>query len=226
MPSTANKLNNLGYHNRKGKNQYTSRFRRIDMKPIDINDLESSKKCKRSFAIGKLIITSIIGIGILFAAVTVFSELLSNNTKEPSFSEITKTVQESENEYRASCKAVNYKDLCRYPDEYLGTRICLTIQITQIFNQGASSPRRWIGRTDNDGYGLYFGDEYYFIDKRASGSVKLLADDVITVYGNFVGLEKLTRALTDMEEEFPKIEVRYADLLAEDSAFNADSEEE
>lgn len=196
------------------------------MKPIDINDLESSKKCKRSFAIGKLIITSIIGIGILFAAVTVFSELLSNNTKEPSFSEITKTVQESENEYRASCKAVNYKDLCRYPDEYLGTRICLTIQITQIFNQGASSPRRWIGRTDNDGYGLYFGDEYYFNDKRASGSVKLLADDVITVYGNFVGLEKLTRALTDMEEEFPKIEVRYADLLAEDSAFNADSEEE
>lgn len=196
------------------------------MKPIDINDLESSKKCKRSFAIGKLIITSIIGIGILFAAVTVFSELLSNNTKEPSFSEITKTVQESENEYRASCKAVNYKDLCRYPDEYLGTRICLTIQITQIFNQGASSPRRWIGRTDNDGYGLYFGDEYYFIDKRASRSVKLLADDVITVYGNFVGLEKLTRALTDMEEEFPKIEVRYADLLAEDSAFNADSEEE
>ena len=169
VPSTANKLNNLGYHNRKGKNQYTSRFRRIDMKPIDINDLESSKKCKRSFAIGKLIITSIIGIGILFAAVTVFSELLSNNTKEPSFSEITKTVQESENEYRASCKAVNYKDLCRYPDEYLGTRICLTIQITQIFNQGASSPRRWIGRTDNDGYGLYFGDEYYFIDKRASG---------------------------------------------------------
>ena len=56
--------------------------------------------------------------------------------------------------------------------------------------------------------------------------MKLLADDVITVYGNFVGLEKLTRALTDMEEEFPKIEVRYADLLAEDSAFNADSEEE
>lgn len=196
------------------------------MKPIDINDLESSKKCKRSFAIGKLIITSIIGIGILFAAVTVFSEFLSNNTKEPSSSEITKEIQESENEYRASCKVVNYKDLCRYPDEYLGTRICLTIQITQIFNQRASSPRRWIGRTDNDGYGLYFGDEYYFIDKRASGSVKLLADDVITVYGNFVGLEKLTRALTDMEEEFPKIEVRYADLLAEDSAFNADSEEE
>ena len=51
------------------------------MKPIDINNLDSSKKCKRSFAIGKLIITSIIGIGILFAAVTVFSELLSNNTK-------------------------------------------------------------------------------------------------------------------------------------------------
>ena len=74
------------------------------MKPIDINNLDSSKKCKRSFAIGKLIITSIIGIGILFAAVTVFSELLSNNTKEPSSSEITKEIQESENEYRASCK--------------------------------------------------------------------------------------------------------------------------
>lgn len=157
--------------------------------------------------------------------VIVLSEVLANNTEAPQPTEAAKMVQESEDEYRASCKAVNYKDLCRYPDEYLGTRICLTIKITQIFNQGASSSKKWVGRTDNDGYGVYLDDEYYFIDKRASGSVKLLTDDVVTVYGDFVGLENLTRALTDTEEELPKIEVRYADLLAEDGAFNADPEE-
>lgn len=195
------------------------------MKSIYTDDLGTGEKCKRSFAAGQLIITSIIGIGILFMIVIVLSEVLANNTEAPQPTEATKMVQESEDEYRASCKAVNYKDLCRYPDEYLGTRICLTVKITQVFNQGASSSKKWVGRTDNDGYGVYLDDEYYFIDKRASGSVKLLTDDVVTVYGDFVGLENLTRALTDTEEEFPKIEVRYADLLAEGSAFNADPEE-
>lgn len=190
------------------------------MKSIYTDDLGTGEKCKRSFAVGQLIITSIAGIGILFMIVIVLSEVLANNTGAPQPIEATKTVKESEDEYRASCKAVNYKDLCRYPDEYLGTRICLTVQITQIFTPRASSSKKWVGRANNDGYGAYFGNEYYFIDKRASGSVKILNDDVITVYGDFVGLEKLTRALTDIEEEFPKIEVRYADLLADDSTFS------
>ena len=46
-------------------------------------------------------------------------------------------------------------------------------------------------------------------------SIKALEDDIITDYGEFTGLEKITRALTSTTDELPRIEVKYADLVEE-----------
>lgn len=53
------------------------------------------------------------------------------------------------------------------------------------------------------------------LDKRGSDAVKILDDDIINVYGEFTGLEKITRALTSTTDELPRIEVKYADLVEE-----------
>lgn len=120
-----------------------------------------------------------------------------------------------EDEYKESCEVVNYKDLCRYPGDYIGTAIRVEVKIYQIMNAGGlfSKETAWRGMTDNDGYNFYFDDEYYLLDKRPEGSVKVLEDDILVVYGEFTGLEEITRALTFTTEEIPRIDVKYVEIL-------------
>lgn len=122
----------------------------------------------------------------------------------------------SEDDYKAECQSVDYKELCRYPEKYEGTKIAVKVKVSQIIDANFSgSEKAWRTYTDNSGYGFYADDEYYMLDKRGDDAVKILEDDIITVYGEFTGLEKITRALTSTTDELPCIEVKYADLVDE-----------
>jgi RNA polymerase subunit RPABC4/transcription elongation factor Spt4 len=122
----------------------------------------------------------------------------------------------SEDDYKAECQTVDYKELCRYPEKYEGTKIVVKVKVSQIIDANFSgSEKAWRTYTDNSGYGFYADDEYYMLDKRGGDAVKILDDDIITVYGEFTGLEKITRALTTTTDELPRIEVKYADLANE-----------
>jgi RNA polymerase subunit RPABC4/transcription elongation factor Spt4 len=122
----------------------------------------------------------------------------------------------SEDDYKAECQTVDYKELCRYPEKYEGTKIVVKVKVSQIIDANFSgSEKAWRTYTDNSGYGLYADDEYYMLDKRGGDAVKILEDDIINVYGEFTGLEKITRALTSTTDELPRIEVKYADLVEE-----------
>ena len=119
----------------------------------------------------------------------------------------------SEDDYKAECQTVDYKELCRYPEKYEGTKIVVKVKVSQIIDANFSgSEKAWRTYTDNSGYGFYADDEYYMLDKRGGDAVKILDDDIIVVYGEFTGLEKITRALTSTTDELPRIEVKYADL--------------
>lgn len=119
----------------------------------------------------------------------------------------------SEDDYKAECQTVDYKELCRYPEKYESTKITVKVKVSQIIDANFSgSEKAWRTYTDNSGYGFYADDEYYMLDKRGGDVVKILNDDIIVVYGEFTGLEKITRALTSTTDELPRIEVKYADL--------------
>lgn len=146
----------------------------------------------------------IAGIGLMLDAcgrLGVFDDL--SFTKETEPQEII-----SEEDYKEECKEIDWKDLCRYPDEYNGQKIKVEVKIQQIM-----STKKWRGQTDNDGTGWYTDDEYYLVDKRSSDAVKILEDDVVIIYGEFTGIEKVTRALTGTNSEVPRINVKYAELV-------------
>lgn len=119
----------------------------------------------------------------------------------------------SEEDYKTECQTVDYKELCRYPEKYEGAKVVVKVKVSQIIGANFSgSEKAWRTYTDNSGYGFYADNEYYMLDKRGGDAVKILDDDIITVYGEFTGLEKITRALTSTTDELPRIEVKYADL--------------
>mgnify|MGYP004619208883 CR=1 FL=1 len=143
----------------------------------------------------------------------------ATSTKSSSASTASSVASEpeiNEDDYKAECQSVDYKELCRYPDKYVGTKVAVKVKVSQIIETNFSGTEKaWRTYTDNSGYGFYADDEYYMLDKRGDGAVKILDDDIVVVYGEFTGLEKITRALTSTTDELPRIEVKYADLVEE-----------
>ena len=145
---------------------------------------------------------------------SISSSTAASDVSESAASSIAAEPELTEDEYKALCEAIPYKDLCRYPDEYIGTKIAIKVKVQQIMDSSwLSSDKAWRVQTDNDGYGLYLDDEYYAIDKRSTDSVKILADDIVVIYGEFTGTTEVTRALTNTTDEIPSIDVKYADLV-------------
>ena len=144
------------------------------------------------------------------------SKATSKESASTAYSVASVAPEISEDDYKAECQTVDYKELCRYPEKYEGTKIVVKVKVSQIIDANFSgSEKAWRTYTDNSGYGFYADDEYYMLDKRGGDAVKILDDDIITVYGEFTGLEKITRALTSTTDELPRIEVKYADLVDE-----------
>lgn len=148
------------------------------------------------------------------AAIKAESEKRAASSKTSSKSQAASKVELSEDEYKERCAEVDYKDLCRYPDKYSHQRIKVKVKIQQVMDSSLfSSEKAYRMMTDNDGYGLYLDDEYYVTDKRESGSIKLLEDDIVMIYGKFDGMKKVTRALTWTTDEVPSIEMKYAEIV-------------
>lgn len=168
-------------------------------------------------AIIVLIVLSAIGGSGSGSDSSASSSKATSKASESTASSVASVVPEiSEDDYKAECQTVDYKELCRYPEKYEGTKIAVKVKVSQIIDANFSgSEKAWRTYTDNSGYGFYADDEYYMLDKRGGDAVKILEDDIITVYGEFTGLEKITRALTSTTDELPRIEVKYADLVEE-----------
>lgn len=168
-------------------------------------------------AIIVLIVLSAIGGSGSSSDSSASSSKATPKASESTASSVASVVPEiSEDDYKAECQTVDYKELCRYPEKYEGTKIVVKVKVSQIIDANFSgSEKAWRTYTDNSGYGFYADDEYYMLDKRGGDAVKILDDDIINVYGEFTGLEKITRALTSTTDELPRIEVKYADLVEE-----------
>ena len=168
-------------------------------------------------AIIVLIVLSAIGGSGSSSDSSASSSKATSKSSASTASSVASVVPEiSEDDYKAECQTVDYKELCRYPEKYEGTKIAVKVKVSQIIDANFSgSEKAWRTYTDNSGYGFYADDEYYMLDKRGGDAVKILEDDIITVYGEFTGLEKITRALTSTTDELPRIEVEYADLVDE-----------
>ena len=135
------------------------------------------------------------------------------NTEEPV---TTEEPIETEEEYKASCQEYNYKDVLRNPDDYIGKRIFITIEISSVFSEDWSTPiKYYFGNSkSSEDSEYYYGDRYAVFDYRYDNSLKLLQDDVITVWGEISKPQETTSLIVNSEELFC-IDMKYVELIAE-----------
>jgi len=152
-------------------------------------------------------------------------ESQENNKKdeaESKESNTNKKNEETEEEFKAACKEYAYKEIARNPKNFVGEKIVLTVKVYQILEGGLWGEEEYYRAYTNDEYGLWLGDEYIIYDDRLNDDTKVLQDDILKVYGTVAGVKEITRALTGVTEEIPAINMKYLELVAEDTYVEAE----
>ena len=167
---------------------------------------------------------------VIVFAVIIFVGFVASNSQEENIaqnssqSDTTENTTEekktdtniSEEEYKKLCKEYNYKDVLRNPENYIGEKIVITLEISSVHEKSLSNPTKYYfaySESEPES-GFYFGDRYGVFDKRENTDLKLLKDDVIKVYGEIADPQQ-TQSIIVMSEELFCIDMKYVELLSE-----------
>ena len=101
--------------------------------------------------------------------------------------------------YVNECESVDYRDLIRYEDSYKDKKLYFQATVKQ------TSGDTCVCVSDD-------GSEYYLHDKRTMDATKLLNDDRIWVYGDYVGAMKTAGVWESSNEEMAEINARYIEF--------------
>ena len=158
-----------------------------------------------------------------------------NDSKEDSKSESTEKKKDKEDkkesskpkkeksekairkEFIDSCEELNYKKIARNPDDYIGKNFKVNVQISSISEETWLTDSYMKAYTD-DGSGYYFDKMIYIFDDQDENSsyyLKVLEDDVITVYGTFEGMEDTKNYLNGETSKDIALHMKYAKLISE-----------
>lgn len=123
----------------------------------------------------------------------------------------------TESEYKNACKEYKYKDVLRNPENYIGQKIVITVQISTVMSKSWLNPTIYYFAYSEykPGTDIYMGDLYAIFDKRKNqDELKLLEDDVIRVWGEIIQPEETTSLIVNPEEVFC-IDMKYVELISE-----------
>lgn len=119
----------------------------------------------------------------------------------------------AEEEYKASCEEYKYKDVLRNPDDYVGKRVKITVKISSVHEKTWLNSTKYYMAYSQSDYGWY-GDRYGVFDLREEQTLKLLEDDIITVYGEISDPEYTSSLIVNGSETFC-IDMKYIDFISE-----------
>lgn len=122
--------------------------------------------------------------------------------------------EETKEEYKKACKEYAYKDVLRNPQKYIGKRIKVTVKISSVHETSLVNDTKYYFAYSEGEYGYWTGDRYGIFDKRSKEDMKLLEDDIITVYGEIADPEYTKSLIVNSSEVFC-INMKYIDFISE-----------
>ncbi|HHT02889.1 MAG TPA: hypothetical protein GX005_01030 [Bacteroidales bacterium] len=128
--------------------------------------------------------------------------------KEPEQTEEEKEEEEEKTRktYIGSAEEFGYKDIAREPDKYEGKIAKFTGEVTQVVEATFGDPAYRISVNENE-YGLW-EDVIYVTYKVKDGDVRILEDDIVTIYGELKGLQKYETVLGN-KMSIPSLAAKY-----------------
>lgn len=182
---------------------------------------EYSKKLKKCPKCGKktkksswlLFVIIIIIIGIAYSSSTEDNSGNNSNKNSINTHSQSETKNEApvltEEEYKAQCGSIAYKDIARNPTDYEGKLAVFRGKVIQVQEIGKSVVLR-INVTQGN-YGLW--DDTIYVDYRRKSDTesRILEDDIVTLYGEIKGIKSYTSVLGN-QISIPHIKAEYINI--------------
>lgn len=127
----------------------------------------------------------------------------SGNSYE--LSEDAKTM--SEEDFKAACGEMGYKDLARSAGELIGTKVKFQGEIQQVVYEAEEGESQYLISVTKDEFDLWTDNVYVYLDSDS----KFLDYDIVTLYGEVSGEEEYTSILGE-SITVPAITAVYMDL--------------
>jgi hypothetical protein len=145
------------------------------------------------------------------------TEVANSELSEVSEEVESETVKDlSEEEYKALCKEYSYKDVLRNPENYVGEKVVITVEISSVYETSWLNPvKYYFAYAETEpGNGFFWGDRYCIFDKRENTDLKILKTDIIKVWGE-ISEPRETESLIVNSEELFCIDMKYVELVSE-----------
>ncbi|MDE6476333.1 MAG: hypothetical protein K2L08_05710 [Erysipelotrichaceae bacterium] len=117
---------------------------------------------------------------------------------------------EAREKEKDSYKTVQWDELVRNPDQYINQKIRVVGKIAQIIdgNQARLYEDYDIMKSDT-----FMKKEWYLSINATQEAPRIIADDIVVLYGTYEGTVKVTRALTKVQELLPKLNVKHYEIM-------------
>lgn len=146
----------------------------------------------------------LVGIGCFISAISLIWYAL------PDFIDDTDTVTEevvlTEDEYKAQCAAIPYKDIARNPADYTGQKAFFKGKVAQVQEIGKNVVIR-INVTQGS-YGIWDDTVYIDYTRKSDTESRILDEDIITAYGEIKGIKKYI-AILGNQIAIPHLQAEY-----------------
>lgn len=133
------------------------------------------------------------------------TEKVDNSTKETEIPEL------SEDEYKNSCELISYDELARNPNMYKSKKVYFRGKVVQVTNNSSifsdNSLTLRVDVTEGE-YGIWDDTIYVDYKYKDENESKILEDDIITLYGEFVG-EISYKSVLGAKITLPHINAKY-----------------
>ncbi len=144
----------------------------------------------------------------LFVVLVIFAFYPAQNNIEDINIQSEQTII-SEDEYKANCGNVNYTDVARNPNNYIGENVAFKGKVIQIQENGNNVMLR-VNVTEGE-YGIWDDTLYIEYKRKSKNESRILEDDIITVYGKMNGI-KSYQAVMGNQISIPYLLAEYIDI--------------
>ena len=190
------------------------------------NEINSDAKycpiCKKKqgglpkWAIVLIVIFAIIVLAMAFGDDPDDTNSTDNNVtnateKTDNTTEKTEIPELSEDEYKNSCESISYDELARNPNMYKNKKVYFRGKVVQATNNSSifsnNSLTLRVDVTEGE-YGIWDDTIYVDYEYKDENESKILEDDIITLYGEFIG-EKSYTSVLGAKITLPHINAKY-----------------
>lgn len=144
----------------------------------------------------------------LFVVIVIFAFYPAQNNIEDVNIQSEQTAI-SEDEYKSNCGTVNYTDVARNPNNYIGESVVFKGKVVQIQENGNNVILR-VNVTEGE-YGIWDDTLYIEYKRKSENESRILEDDIITVYGKMNGIKNY-QAVMGNQISIPYLLAEYIDI--------------